>query len=53
VLELEEVMHLPDGVVIQHSSDVFGPGGIDLRVRRELAVAAPVPLVRAVGRALP
>ncbi|HWT22262.1 MAG TPA: GntR family transcriptional regulator [Solirubrobacteraceae bacterium] len=50
VLELEEVMHLPDGEVVQHSSDVFAPGGIDLQVRRDLEVAAPAPLVRAVGR---
>ena len=50
VLELEEVMHLPDGEAIQHSSDVFAPGGIDLQVRRDLDVAALTPLVRAVGR---
>jgi GntR family transcriptional regulator len=49
VLELEEVMHLPDGEVIQYSSDVFAPGGIDLQVRRDLDVAALTPLVRAVG----
>jgi GntR family transcriptional regulator len=53
VLELEELMHLPDGKVIQHSSDVFAPGGIDLQVRRDLAVAAPVPLVRALPRQPP
>jgi DNA-binding GntR family transcriptional regulator len=50
VLELEEVMHLPDGQAIQHSSDLFAPGGIDLQVRRDLDIAAPTPLVRAVGR---
>jgi GntR family transcriptional regulator len=50
VLELEEVMHLPDGEVVQHSADVFAPGGIDLQVRRDLDLAAPTPLVRAVGR---
>jgi GntR family transcriptional regulator len=50
VLELEEVMHLPDGEVIQHSSDVFAPGGIDLQVRRDLDLSAPAPLVRAIGR---
>ena len=50
VLELEEIMHLASGEAIQHSSDTFAPGGIDLQVRRNLAVAAPAPLVRAVGR---
>jgi GntR family transcriptional regulator len=51
VLELEEIMHLASGEAVQHSSDTFAPGGIDLQVRRNLAVAAPAPLVRAVGRA--
>jgi GntR family transcriptional regulator len=51
VLELEEIMHLGSGEAVQHSSDTFAPGGIDLQVRRNLAVAAPAPLVRAVGRA--
>jgi len=51
VLVLEEVMHLGSGEPVQHSSDTFAPGGIDLHVRRNLAVAAPAPLVRAVGRA--
>jgi GntR family transcriptional regulator len=51
VLELEEIMHLSSGEAVQHSSDTFAPGGIDLQVRRNLDVAAPAPLVRAVGRA--
>ena len=51
VLELEEVMHLASGEAVQHSSDTFAPGGIDLQVRRNLEVAAPAPLVRAAGRA--
>jgi GntR family transcriptional regulator len=51
VLELEEIMHLGSGEAVQHSSDTFAPGGIDLQVRRNLDVAAPAPLVRAVGRA--
>jgi GntR family transcriptional regulator len=51
VLELEEIMHLSTGEAVQHSSDTFAPGGIDLQVRRNLEVAAPAPLVRAVGRA--
>jgi GntR family transcriptional regulator len=51
VLELEEIMHLGSGEAVQHSSDMFAPGGIDLQVRRNLEVAAPAPLVRAVGRA--
>jgi GntR family transcriptional regulator len=51
VLELEEIMHLASGEAVQHSSDMFAPGGIDLQVRRNLDVAAPVPLVRAVARA--
>jgi GntR family transcriptional regulator len=51
VLELEEIMHVASGEAVQHSSDTFAPGGIDLQVRRYLDVAAPVPLVRAVGRA--
>jgi GntR family transcriptional regulator len=51
VLELEESMHLASGEAVQHSSDTFAPGGIDLQVRRNLDVAAPAPLVRAVGRA--
>jgi GntR family transcriptional regulator len=50
VLELEEIMHLGSGEAVQHSSDVFAPGGIDLQVRRNLEVAAPTPLVRAIGR---
>jgi GntR family transcriptional regulator len=51
VLELEEIMHLGSGEAVQYSSDTFAPGGIDLQVRRYLDVAAPAPLVRAVGRA--
>ena len=50
VLELEEIMHVGSGEAVQHSSDTFAPGGIDLQVRRNLALAAPAPLVRAVGR---
>jgi DNA-binding GntR family transcriptional regulator len=50
VLELEEVMHLGSGEAVQHSSDLFAPGGIDLQVRRNLEVTAPAPLVRALGR---
>ena len=49
VLELEEIMHLGSGEAVQHSSDMFAPGGIDLQVRRNLEVAAPAPLVRAVA----
>jgi GntR family transcriptional regulator len=51
VLELEEIMHLGSGEAVQYSSDTFAPGGIDLQVRRNLDIAAPAPLVRAVGRA--
>jgi GntR family transcriptional regulator len=51
VLELEEIMHLSSGEAVQHSSDTFAPGGIDLQVRRNLDIAAPAPLVRAAGRA--
>ncbi len=51
VLELEEIMHLGSGEAVQHSSDTFAPGGIDLQVRRNLEIAAPAPLVRAAGRA--
>ncbi|HZB75592.1 MAG TPA: GntR family transcriptional regulator [Solirubrobacteraceae bacterium] len=50
VLELDEVMHLASGVAVQHSTDVFAPDGIDLQVRRDLAVALPAPLVRAASR---
>jgi DNA-binding GntR family transcriptional regulator len=50
VLELEEIMHLASGEAVQYSSDTFAPGGIDLQVRRNLDVAAPAPLVRAVAR---
>jgi hypothetical protein len=50
VLELEEIMHLGSGEAVQHSSDLFAPGGIDLQVRRNLVSAAPAPLVRAVTR---
>ena len=50
VLELDEVMHLASGMAVQHSTDVFAPDGIDLQVRRDLAVALPAPLVRAVSR---
>jgi GntR family transcriptional regulator len=51
VLELEEIMHTGSGEAVQHSSDTFAPGGIDLQVRRNLDIAAPAPLVRALGRA--
>lgn len=51
VLELEEIMHVGSGEAVQHSSDTFAPGGIDLQVRRNLDIAAPAPLVRAVARA--
>jgi DNA-binding GntR family transcriptional regulator len=51
VLELEEIMHLGSGEAVQHSSDTFAPGGIDLQVRRNLDVARPAPPVRAVVRA--
>jgi GntR family transcriptional regulator len=51
VLELEEIMHVGSGEAVQHSSDIFAPGGIDLQVRRNLAVAGPAPLVRAIARA--
>jgi DNA-binding GntR family transcriptional regulator len=50
VLELEEVMHVGSGEAVQHSSDTFAPGGIDLQVRRNLEVAVPAPLVRAAAR---
>ena len=50
ILELEEIMHLTSGEAVQHSSDAFAPGGIDLQVRRDLDVAVPAPLVRAVAR---
>ena len=50
VLELEEIMHLASGEAVQHSSDTFAPGGIDLQVRRNLEVAAPAPLVRTAWR---
>lgn len=50
VLALEEIMHLGSGEAVQHSSDVFAPGGLDLHVRRNLEVAAPTPLVRTVAR---
>jgi GntR family transcriptional regulator len=50
-LELEEIMHLASGEAVQHSSDTFAPGGIDLQVRRNLDVAALAPVVRAAGRA--
>jgi GntR family transcriptional regulator len=50
VLELEEIMHLASGEAVQHSSDAFAPGGIDLQVRRNLEVSAPAPLVRAAAR---
>jgi GntR family transcriptional regulator len=50
VLELEEIMHVGSGEAVQHSCDLFGPGGLDLQVRRNLEVAAPAPLVRALGR---
>jgi DNA-binding GntR family transcriptional regulator len=50
VLELEEIMHLASGEAVQHSSDAFAPGGIDLQVRRNLEIGVPAPLVRAAGR---
>jgi GntR family transcriptional regulator len=50
VLELEEIMHVGSGDAVQHSCDLFAPGGLDLQVRRNLEVAAPAPLVRALGR---
>ena len=41
MLELEEVMHLSSGEVVQHSIDLFTPGGLDLHVIRHLEPAAP------------
>ena len=38
VLELEETMHLTSGEAVQHSRDLFAPGGLDLHVVRWLAV---------------
>lgn len=43
-LELEEVVHLTSGEAVQHSRDLFAPGGLDLHVIRWLDVAAPARL---------
>lgn len=52
VLELEEVMYLVSGRAIQHASDVFAPGGIDLRVTRHLEAPLLLPaLERSAPRA--
>lgn len=40
-LELEEVMHVTSGEAVQHSRDLFAPGGLDLHVVRWLDRAAP------------
>ena len=41
VLELEETLHVTSGEVVHHSSDMFGPGGMDLHVVRARAVERP------------
>jgi GntR family transcriptional regulator len=48
VLELEEVMHTAAGDAVQHSRDLFAPGGVDLHVMRWVRPRRP-PLVS--GRA--
>jgi GntR family transcriptional regulator len=44
VLDLQETFHLASGEVTHHSSDLFAPDGLDLRVVRFMA-AAPLPQV--------
>ena len=46
VLELEEVMHVAAGEAVQHSIDLFGPGGLDLHVIRYLMSASPAHVAR-------
>lgn len=41
VLELMEVMHLPDGRPVQCSADVFAPGGLHIHVMRLMAAPQP------------
>jgi GntR family transcriptional regulator len=45
VLELEETMYVSSGEAVQHSRDIFAPGGIDLQVRRNLETGAPLPVL--------
>jgi DNA-binding GntR family transcriptional regulator len=46
VLELEEVMHVATGEAVQHSIDLFAPGGLDLHVIRYLMSDSPAHVAR-------
>jgi GntR family transcriptional regulator len=51
VLELEEVMYLASGEAVQHSIDLFAPGGLDLHVVRYLRATSPAQVaVRSTSR---
>jgi GntR family transcriptional regulator len=49
LLELEETVHQRDGTVAQRSTDLFGPGAIDLHVIRHLDRELLEPVPRAPG----
>jgi GntR family transcriptional regulator len=44
MLELEETVHDRSGAAVQRSTDLFAPGGLELRVMRQLEVERPTPL---------
>jgi DNA-binding GntR family transcriptional regulator len=45
-LELEELIHVTSGETVQHSTDLFVPGGIDVHVMRGLKPVRPGSLAR-------
>jgi GntR family transcriptional regulator len=44
-LELEHVTCTSDGVPVEHSTDIFLPGRLDLHVMRQLEDPPPVPTI--------
>ncbi|HYV14979.1 MAG TPA: GntR family transcriptional regulator [Conexibacter sp.] len=44
MLELEETVHVRTGAAVQRSTDLFAPGGLDLRVMRQLELERPEPV---------
>jgi DNA-binding GntR family transcriptional regulator len=49
VLELQETYHLTSGEIVHFSTDIFGPGALDLHVIRSIDADVPAQ-VNAVGR---
>ena len=49
MLELEETVHVQTGAAVQRSTDLFAPGGLDLRVMRQLEIERPAPVGERTG----